>query len=227
MKPLIEKAVIKRGYAILLSSLLLSVTHAFEFDNKVLESLGFENVDLSAFAGENEQFTGKYLVDIVINNQNIFYNYPVYLYSDQGESSLCFKDELLMALPINKELRAGVKKRVINSTDAGKCYGLEEYDATIEAKFDDREQKVRIRMPHAYLVDFDPYWVPPNKRDYGTTGLFVDYNFLKTFNRFKSGDHYTNNNFSSYGVIGLNVGRFRFRSNYQYSSNSTKKFERT
>ena len=229
MKPLM-KAVVKRGGTLILIGALLSpITHAFEFDNKILESLGFDNVDLSAFAGSNDQFTGKYLADIVINEQNIFYNHPVYLYSEEGKSHICYTDDLLASLPISKELRSGAKKELINNTDAGNCYGLEQYDAAIFTEFDDREQKIKIRMPHAYLVDFDPYWIPPNQRDYGISGLFLDYNLLKTYNRYKrdGGGHYSSNNFSSYGVIGLNLGRFRFRTNYQYSPNSEKKFERT
>ncbi|PWD87785.1 fimbria/pilus outer membrane usher protein [Ignatzschineria cameli] len=229
MKPLMKAAVKRGGTLILIGALLSPISYAFEFDNKILESLGFENVDLSAFAGSNDQFTGKYLADIVINEQNIFYNYPVYLYSEEGQSYICYTDELLTSLPISKELRVGAKKTLVNSTDAGECYGLEQYDSAIAAEFDDREQKIKIRMPHAYLVDFDPYWVPPNQRDYGISGLFLDYNLLKTYNRYKGSDggHYSSNHFSSYGVIGFNLGRFRFRTNYQYSPNNVKKFERT
>ena len=224
-----KKAIKKGKYLILIGALLSPFSYGFEFNNKVLESLGFENVDLSAFSGSNDQFTGKYLADIEINEQNIFYNHPVYLYSNNGESHICFTDELLTSLPISKTLRSGAKKSIINTTDAGNCYGLTEYDAAIDAQFDDSEQKIKIRMPHAYLVDFDPYWIPPNQRDHGISGLFLDYNLLKTFNRYKNqGQSSTLNNFSSYGIIGANIGRFRFRTNYQYNPNNVrKKFERT
>lgn len=223
------KSAFKKGkYLILIGSLLSPFSYGFEFNNKVLESLGFENVDLSAFSGGNDQFAGKYLADIVINDQNIYYNHPVYLYNDNDESHICFTDELLTSLPISKALRSGVKKSIVNTTDVGNCYGLTEYDTAIDAQFDDSEQKIKIRMPHAYLVDFDPYWIPPNQRDHGISGLFLDYNLLKTFNRYKNQGRYsTYNNFSSYGVIGANLGRFRFRTNYQYNPNSVgKKFER-
>lgn len=224
------KRAIKKGQClIIIGSLLSPFSYGFEFNSKILESLGFDNVDLSAFSGSNEQFTGKYLADIEINEQNIYYNHPVYLYSENGESHICFTDELLTSLPISKELRSGAKKSITHSTDAGNCYSLLQYDAAIDAQFDDHEQKVKIRMPHAYLVDFDPYWIPPDQRDHGISGLFLDYNLLKTFNRYKSqGQYSTYNHFSSYGVIGANIGRFRFRSNYQYSpNNQDKKFERT
>lgn len=95
MKPLMKAAVKRGGTLILIGALLSPISYAFEFDNRILESLGFENVDLSAFAGSNDQFTGKYLADIVINEQNIFYNYPVYLYSEEGQSYICYTDELL------------------------------------------------------------------------------------------------------------------------------------
>lgn len=222
-------AVMKRGqYLILAGALLLTLATAVEFDDKVLQSLGFDNVDLSAFSGSNDQFAGQYLADIAINEQDIFYNHPIYLYTREDENHICFTEALLNSLPISDELRLGAKRELVNSTDAGDCYGLELYDHNIIATFDGSEQKLNIRMPHAYLVEFDPHWVPPNERDYGISGLFLDYNILKNINRFKgSGKHYTRNHFSSYGVIGANLGPFRFRSNYQYSSNANKRFEQT
>ena len=219
----------KRGQCLALAgALLLTLANAVEFDDKILQSLGFDNVDLSAFSGSNDQFAGEYLADIAINEQDIFYNHSIYLYTQGGVSHVCFTEELLSSLPISDELRLGAKKELVNSTDVGECYGLELYDSNIIATFDDGEQKLNIRMPHAYLVDFDPHWIPPNKRDYGVTGLFLDYNLLKNINRFKgSGKYYTRNYFSSYGVIGANLGPFRFRSNYQYNPKAAKTFEQT
>lgn len=222
-------AVIKRGrYLIWIGVLLSSIAYSVEFDDKILASLGFDNVDLSAFSGSNDQFAGEYLADITINGQDVFYNHPVYLYNQMGESHICFTEALLTALPISKELRVGARKSLTHSTDVGECYALESYDSNIVATFNDSEQKLNIRMPHAYLVDFDPHWIPPNERDYGISGLFLDYNILKTFNRFKSdGYRHTSHYLSSYGVIGANLGPFRFRTNYQYSPKAEKKFERT
>ena len=224
-----KTALKRRGYLILVGSLLSFITNAYEFNSKILESLGFNDVDLSAFSGSNDQFTGQYLADIIINEQNIYYNYPVNLYTVEGVSHICFTKGLIDDLPLRSDLRSGALKEISHETDLGNCYGLETYDADIHAKFDPQSQQVSIQMPHAYLVDFDPQWVPPHQRDHGISGVFVDYNLLKTFNRGKDSHktHYTSNSFSSYGVIGANVGRFRFRTNYQYNPNSEKKFERT
>lgn len=217
------------SYAIIISGTFVSTTYSFEFNNKILESLGFEDVDLSGFAGDNEQFTGTYLADIAINEQNVLYNYPIHFYNVDNASHICITDTLLTALPLSNKLKSGAKSKVVNETDEGKCYGLMQYDPAIELNFDDNEQKLQIRMPHAYLVDFDPYWIPPDQRDVGITGLVLDYNLLKTFNRSKNynNNFHTSNNFSSYGAIGFNLGRFRLRTNYQYSPKNHKKFERT
>lgn len=217
------------GYALIIGGTLISNAYSFEFNNKILESLGFENIDLSGFSGDSEQFTGTYLTDIEINEQKVLYNHPIHFYNIDGKSHICITDELLVALPLSKSLKSGAKQKILNDTDVGKCYGLAQYDTAIKINFNDQEQKVQFRIPHAYLVDFDPYWIPPSQRDTGITGLVLDYNLLKTLNRFKNyqQEYQTNNNFSSYGVIGLNLGRFRLRSNYQYNSNNHKKFERT
>ncbi|GGZ96403.1 fimbrial outer membrane usher protein StdB [Ignatzschineria ureiclastica] len=205
-----------------------SYADAVEFNTSVLQSMGLENIDLSAFNGDNEQFAGKYLADIELNEQNLYYNHPIHFYIKDNESRVCFTSELLSDLPLSSELRSGVQKEPSHTTDIGNCYAFEEYDPAILVEYDEEKQKLKLRIPHAYVVDFDSYWIPPSQRDYGISGLILDYNLLQTFSHSKNnGYSYSNNRFSSYGVMGFNIGRFRFRTNYQYDPNATKKFERT
>lgn len=217
------------GYSLIIGGFLISTGYAFEFNSNALKSLGFSNVDLSAFSGENEQFTGTYLADITINQQRILNNYPIHFYHKDSESHLCFTEEFLTALPLSKELKSLAMKEVVNDSDAGKCYNLKQQDSNILIDFNDKQQKVDMRIPHAYLVEFDPYWTPPNKRDAGISGLVLDYNLLKIFNRYKNSHqkYHTDNKFSSYGVMGANLGRFRLRTNYQYDPNAPQKFNRS
>lgn len=215
-----------------IGSIFTSYSNAatFEFNTKVLQATGIDNIDLSAFSGSNDQFTGEYLTDVVLNNQKIFHNFPIHIYTQEEEEHICFTEALLTDLPISKELRAGVTKNVIHTTDAGKCYGFSQYDPAIATEYDSSKRQIILRVPHIYIVDFDRYWTPPHKRDYGISGIVLDYNLLKVISRAKktNNEYKTRSNFSSYGALGFNLGRFRFRTNYQYNPNSaTKKFERT
>lgn len=219
------------GYLLLMGCMSISYSKAstFEFNTKVLEANGLKNVDLSAFSGSNDQFSGEYRADIILNEQKLFYNFPIHLYTKDDVSHICFTDALLTELPISKELRSAAKKNIIHTTDAGNCYGLEQYNSAILAEYEDKAQKVKLRIPHAYTVDFDRLWIPPRKRDHGINGIILDYNLLKIMSRFKSvkNGYKSQNNFSSYGTTGFNLGRFRFRANYQYNPNVEKKFQRT
>lgn len=215
----------------LMSLALINVkaSYAFEFDNSILESLGFDNVDLSAFSGENEQFTGEYLANININNQPILSSQSIHFYTQEGESTICFTPELVSQLPMKTEVIKQLKNHNNHSTDAGECLAIASLDPAINIEFDGVNQVVDIAIPHKFIENYDANWVSPKNRDYGISGLILDYSLLSTYHRFKNnGNHDSNSSFRSYGAVGANIGRFRIRANYQYSSETTdKKFDWT
>ena len=43
--------------------------NSVEFDSAVFESLGFSNIDLSAFNGSNDQFSGEYIATVSVNGE--------------------------------------------------------------------------------------------------------------------------------------------------------------
>lgn len=201
---------------------LQQISHAHEFDHNLLELLGAdENVDLTAFAGTNEQFAGEYLARVLINDMLLSQNTPIYFYTKNNESHICFTKELISTFPLKKTLYRNISNNVAHTTDEGDCYDLENHDASIEVAFNPEIQELSIKMPHAYMERFDPSWVPPQKRDYGISGVFVDYSLLKMFNRSSyAGTTQTGNSFTSFGTVGANIGRLRFRSNYQYDTHT-------
>ncbi|UNM95709.1 fimbrial biogenesis outer membrane usher protein [Ignatzschineria rhizosphaerae] len=199
--------------------LLGYISYAYKFDNSLLESTGIDNVDLSVFSGNNDQFSGRYIVDIKINNKTVAYSKSVNFYVLNGSDHLCITPELLMGFPLKKEYASSILTHTPHQTDIGECFSLESLDPAVKIEFFPRDQVVNITMPQLFLDNFDPNWISPKDRDYGISGLVFDYNMMGIHTRSKySGRRQTNNAFRSYGNIGANIGRFRFRGNYQYDS---------
>ena len=204
-------------------------SYAYTFDNALLESVGIENVDLSAFSGSDDQFSGKYIIDIKINNNNAIYSKEVDFYVLEGEDHLCMTPELLSEMPLKSEAISQILKKKPHQTDSGDCFALETLDPAVKVNFFSRDQVVNIEMPQLFLDNFDPSWVAPKDRDHGISGLVFDYNMMGIHSRSKySGQRQTTNIFRSYGSVGANIGKLRFRGNYQYDSKTDQdKFEWT
>lgn len=204
---------------IVVSTLLSAAAQAdnIEFDDYILQSLGFDNIDLSAFAGSNDQFAGEYLADITLNGQRVVRDYSVYFYTDK-ESHLCFTEDLMTRLAIKKNYLSDIKEKV-HEIDAGICYPVEFLDEAVSVEFDSGAQRIDIRMPQKFLGNIDPHWVQPKDRDHGINGVILDYSLLWEFARYdRGGDKESSSSIRSFGTAGFNLGQFRFRADYQYSS---------
>lgn len=190
----------------------------FEFSDTVLKNLGFENVDLSVFAGSNDQFTGEYLVDLKLNSKSLSWDYPVSFYTLDGDSKVCFTDDLLEKLRVKKEFYADIKK-TSHQSDIGECYNLENLDSAVKVEFVSDRQRLEITMPQKYVGSFDENWVAPSERDYGINGVILDYSLFWDYSRSNYGFKRQNQtSIRSYGTTGFNLDRYRFRATYQYSN---------
>lgn len=197
---------------------LLTSVHAqqyVEFDNRILENLGFEHVDLSLFSGE-EQVIGEYLATIELNSVNVARDYPLSFYiDDMNQSRVCFDEALLRKLAIKKSDLTVDKV----TTESGSCYVVHQIEGSI-IDFDSSLQNLQVTLPQKYLGPLDPNWVAPNERDNGINGLVLDYSALWEHQRYKSVNSSSSTRLRSYGTVGANIDRFRLRANYQYSSDA-------
>lgn len=221
----------------LLSTLVLSIGHIvnaqdnFEFDNAVLESLGFENIDLSGFAGRNgfngSNASGQYLIQFKVNDNLVLSDQLVTFHQNGGESQLCVTPELAMKIPLRYSY---IKKLMANSPNrrSGEaCLDLESLDSYVNLDFDSASQIVNVTLPQAFIEDRDTSWTPPEFRDNGIAGLIFDYNLLWNFQRYKKyeGGKESSTDTRSYGTVGANFGRFRLRADYQYQSKGYNHFD--
>lgn len=195
-----------------------------EFDNNILESLGFDNVDLSAFSkSSNQGIVGEYVVDLQLNSEMISRGYPVLFYSndDDDDVGVCFTDALIQKLALRKEyLPKTSQNEVVIEVDGQECRPFQAVDQSIHAEFNPRNQRLNLIIPQKYLGPIDPDWVTPAERDYGVAGVVLDYNlFWSHFRSNYSGfGRVSDTSLRSNGTAGFNIGRFRFRSDYQYNS---------
>lgn len=198
---------------------------AYEFNTRLLEEMGGGYVDLSVFSGEINRLSGDYLADFKINQgeQPIIKDYPITFFVQDEASQICFTPALIARLPIKKT----AFQKITHTTDdsEGKdCSILNPSDALIKIDFNTEDQMVDLTIPQAYITPFDPLWVPPQEREYGVNGAFLDYSLLWMTDRnkkrpgFDGGGSKNSSRWLSNGVVGVNIHRFRFRGEYQYNS---------
>ena len=210
--------------------LATGTVYAYEFNASILEDMGVGEVDLSVFAGEVNRLSGDYRVDFNINSDRfpVLEDYPITFFVKDGRDQICFTSALMERLPIRKTAYE-INTVDVNSTSE-KCGILLTDDSSIKMRFDREEHVVHLTIPQAFIRPHDAQWVPPSSREYGITGAFVDYSLIwsvdqsKRNQRLSSGERKkrteTNSRLYSYGSVGLNIERFRFRGEYQYNSDS-------
>lgn len=235
---MIKLKISKKSVAIILIASLLgrnvSAEESFEFDNSLLDSYGFNGVDLSAFAGANGSngniASGQYMVQMYVNDELVSREQIVTFYTTEEGSNVCMTTELAMQIPLRysyiKELQ-GLNDSV--NKDGDECLNLKYLDEAVKVEFNSSTQTVDISIPQAFIEDRDINWLPPEFRDYGIPGIMLDYSLLWNASRYETGDNgkHTESFIRSYGTAGLNIGRIRFRADYQYSSESDQSFDWT
>lgn len=205
---------------------MISSVFAFEFDVQILKERGFNHIDLSSFHGDNDLFTGDYLASIKINDETILYNQKIHLYVQDGISNVCFTPEIINKLPLKKGFLADIRANILHETDVGKCLGFNSGDGEVSTEFNEEEHSLNLMIPQIYLESLDTNWVSPSQRDYGISGLFIDYSLIGSHSHIKDGNN--ENTLRSNGVVGVNIGELRFRADYEYASdadNGAKKLD--
>ena len=186
--------------------------NSFEFDSSMLEGMGIDSIDLSAFEGSNDQFLGEYALDIKINGMTILRDQVVAFIPNESGTEACISPDIIKRLPFD---RSEISSNIIVIGD-NTCYDLAHIDDAVSVDFSAENQQLDITVPQKYLANYDPYWIRPEDRDSGISGIFLDYSLLGTHSNNKYRDN--ENSLRSYGTIGANIGILRLRGNYQYDS---------
>ena len=199
---------------LLASTLLYSYfSHAqdVQFNEQALSISGMSDIDLSAFE-KSEQSEGHYFVGVSVNGRKINFFDKVSFAKKQGKTQACLPETLINVIGLKEEF---VKK--IPRWNEGECLDLGAQDTHIKVNFDDEKQELFLSIPQVYFLYNDDNWVPPQQRDRGVNALVFDYSIIDNY--INGRNTASQNNLSSYGTVGANVGSWRLRSNYQYQKN--------
>jgi outer membrane usher protein FimD/PapC len=203
-------------FIFLLSGCFISVrSFAVEFNVNFIDSADRNNVDLSRFQVADYIAPGEYLLDVVLNGrtfgeQSVIHYIPT---ADKKNSRLCLPPVLVDKFELTKDAR-----EKLTLWHHGECTSLDQQQE-VTARYDQEKQTLNISIPQAWLTFHDQNWVPPSQWDDGVNGALLDYNLLGSRYMPQSGDSTTS--FSSYGTTGFNLGPWRARADYQYSSSRT------
>lgn len=200
---------------------------SLEFDDSILKSMGFDNVDLSAFSGNGDQFLGEYSGSVKLNSNTMLTEQPIHFYQNNGESVACITPEIARSVFIRDNYISDLGKSSIHSIDAGNCLDVMSLDRDVNIYFDASTQTLNMTIPQAYLEDRDTLWVAPSMRDDGIPGVVLDYSLIWDYDRTKfrnRNERRSESTLRSYGTVGGNIGWFRLRADYQYFSKARDRY---
>ncbi|MHA2706825.1 fimbria/pilus outer membrane usher protein [Vibrio owensii] len=192
-----------------------SFSYATSFNDYFIRSKN--SVDLSKFSNANFVEDGKYELEVYINGEfltkeNIEFN----------NNKPCISDALMDSLPLSERGYKVYKENAI-SVDGGVCYQFEDVGYT-KVTSDLGKARLDITTPQEYIANEYKYgFVPDRLWDDGIAALYLDYN-VNYFSSQQDDENGWNDDLSTYGIVGLNAGAFRFRANYQASNNYSGDF---
>ncbi|EPC8365968.1 fimbria/pilus outer membrane usher protein [Vibrio cholerae] len=182
------------------------------FNTDLLDVSEKQSIDSGIFSKAGYVFPGKYTIQLVVND--VFYGErTVYFYNiANNNSALCLTSDLIKDFGLKKNVQAQLlSSRVSNPFDMITCYDQSLLNGI---KINSRLNKdtLNISIPQAYRDYVGDYWDGPSRWDDGVDGAFFDYSLSL---RGKDNFNGRKLDMSSYGIMGTNIGKWRFRTEWQ------------
>lgn len=204
--------------------LLTFSTRATEFNLNALDKSMRNSVDISLLKDESVVVPGDYFVAITVNKNTI---------SSGRQLSWKKRDkDVAVCIPVDLANQLGLKENVLQSFPVkNDCV---DFSANPDIVFtlDMPNQRLNISIPQVLMAWKSENWMPPSTWNNGISGLLFDYNLFAS--HYSPAQGSSSENYNSYGTAGLNIGPWRFRSDYQISQNrnddstqTTKSISRT
>lgn len=182
----------------------------FEFNTEVLDLEDKGNIDLNQFSRAGYIMPGTYSLALNVNDEQFpEILVPFYVPSDDPEGSLpCLSSDAVAQLG----LTSSALHKVTYWHDE-QCVEPNSLPG-MQIRGDLATSSLYVTLPQAYLEYTAPNWDPPSRWDDGITALMFDYNVNGNANNSYNGgrDSYALN---GNGVIGVNLGAWRFRADWQ------------
>lgn len=182
-----------------------------EFNTDILDVNDRANIDLSQFSKSGYLMPGEYRFTVHVNKlslpeQSIFYYVSP---TDETGSEVCLTPELVEQF--------GLKSDTFNTLTwwhDGTCLSLTSLPGT-EVKADLAGGTLYINMPQAYLEYTAENWDPPARWEDGIPGAMFDYNLNAQVSQQTRSGEQTSYSTSGNGVVGVNLGAWRARADWQ------------
>jgi len=200
---------------IFVAGIIISPAWSVEFNTDMIDAEDKSNIDLSQFEKKGYIPVGQYVARVEINKKNLpnLWSFDWIKADNESGSQVCltqsdlrsfgFSDEFIQQLhPVNQQgcLDLSAKPQLIVSLNKA-------------------DMVVSITAPQAWMKYQAKNWTPPEFWDDGVAGALLDYNVYASQYDPDSGEK--NQNISSYGTLGFNLGAWRLRSDYQYDKSYT------
>lgn len=202
-------------HPIIVAGVIIAPAWSVEFNTDMIDTEDKSNIDLSQFEKKGYIPVGQYIARVEINKKSLpnLWSFDWIKADNESGSQVCltqsdlrsfgFADEFIQQLqPVNTQgcLDLSAKPELI--------IGLNKADMVVS-----------ITAPQAWMKYQAKNWTPPEFWDDGVAGALLDYNVYASQYDPDSGEK--NQNISSYGTLGFNLGAWRLRSDYQYDKSYT------
>lgn len=191
-------------------------TGSIEFNTSFMSKELVADMDLSKFTQANYVYPGEYEMSVILNEQSIKSTLINFVENADPDSGAATSACLTLALVQDFNLTKKAKEQLMWKD---KCLDYQSL-AGIRVTPDMGKMNLNISIPQAYLEYTSPYWDPPSRWDEGVSGALLDYNLTARVNR-NIADKKSDSDVSGYGVAGFNVGKWRFRGDWQANWNAS------
>lgn len=160
---------------------------------------------------------GKYNLRVHVNNQPLPDDYDIYWYAtenDPNKSYACLSPELVAQFGLKEDIAKNLQW-----IRDGQCLNTALLAGT-EISGDLGQSALLVSVPQAYLEYTDSEWDPPSRWDDGIPGLIADYSINAQTRHENGGDD--TNDISGNGTVGVNVGPWRLRADWQSDYQHTR-----
>lgn len=207
-------ALIRHSLSATLYSVMLALpVSAVEFNTDMIDVEDRSNIDISQFEKKGYITPGHYLVRIQVN-KNILPQPATmeWIATDNESGSLvCVNAKQLTLFGLNTDFISQLPY-----LPGGKCLDLSTRPELVFT-LNKGTMVLSVTVPQAWMKYQAQNWTPPEFWDDGIAGVLLNYNLYASQYDPKEGD--ASQNISAYGTLGLNLGAWRLRSDYQYNQN--------
>lgn len=195
---------------VLFSAVMFTPAYAVEFNTDMIDAEDKSNVDLSQFEKKGFVPVGQYIARVEINKKKLpdARSFEWVKTDNESGSAVCLSKDDLTTFGFADEFI-----QQLHTIKNQSCLDLTARPELL-IHLDRAEMVVSITAPQAWMKYQAQNWTPPEFWDNGIAGLIFDYNVYAS--QYDPDNGAKNQDVSSYGTIGFNLGAWRLRSDYQY-----------